>query len=73
MTVLWESPSRIVRCSKYNGRTAGTGAAAVARAVGASSAPVSRTPMRQAAGAIATASIGTAIDYCWAGMLGAPL
>ena len=28
MTVLWERPSRTVRCSKYNGRTAGTGAVA---------------------------------------------
>ena len=30
MTVLCESPSRIVRCSKYIGRTSGTGAAACA-------------------------------------------
>ena len=31
MTVLWERPSRRVRCSKYNGRTGGAGAVARAR------------------------------------------
>src|SRR5882672_1078625 len=38
MTVLCESPSRIVRCSKYMGRTVGTGAAASAAPLNAASA-----------------------------------
>ena len=62
MTVLCESPSRTVRCSKYSGRTAGTGATASSAPAGAASAAQAAKTQRRLRACLRMHELRS---YCW--------